>query len=117
LWLTPRSIHPGFVAQRYFSLVPRQRGEGARRAGEGSSAARNKSGVIDRDPFDELSPTLHRATAMVRALHEVVKARKPAPDWSERMISSMKDEPAFEDMFALGRSIHHADGPTEDQAP
>jgi hypothetical protein len=56
-------------------------------------------------------------TAMVRESQEVIKARKPAPDWLERVIGSVKDEPAFEDMLALGRSIRHADRPTEDQAP
>jgi hypothetical protein len=40
-------------------------------------------------------------TAIVRELQEVIKARKPAPDWSDRVIGSLKNEPAFEDMLAL----------------
>jgi hypothetical protein len=61
-----------------------------------------------------------RVTAMekaVRELQEAVKARKPAPDWLGRVIGSMKDEPAFEEVLAYGRAIRQSDSPAEDQAP
>ena len=61
-----------------------------------------------------------RMTAMeeaVRELQALVKARKPAPDWLDRVIGSMKDEPAFDDVLAYGRAIRQADKPAEDQAP
>jgi hypothetical protein len=61
-----------------------------------------------------------RMTAMeeaVRELQEVMKARKPAPDWLDRVIGSMKDEPAFDEVLAYGRAIRQADTPAEDQAP
>jgi hypothetical protein len=38
-------------------------------------------------------------------------------DWLERVIGSMKDESAFDEVLALGRAIRQADRPAEDQAP
>jgi hypothetical protein len=35
----------------------------------------------------------------------------------DRVIGSMKDEPAFDDVLAFGRAIRHADKPAKDQAP
>jgi hypothetical protein len=46
-----------------------------------------------------------------------LKARRPAPDWLERVIGSMKDEPAFNDVLAYGRAIRQADMAAEDQLP
>jgi hypothetical protein len=53
----------------------------------------------------------------VRQLQEALNLRKPAPDWLDRLIGSMKDEPAFDEVLAHGRAIRHADRPAEDQAP
>jgi len=53
----------------------------------------------------------------VRELQEALNARKPAPDWLDHVIGSMKDEPAFDEVLAHGRAIRHADRPAEDQAP
>jgi hypothetical protein len=61
-----------------------------------------------------------RMTALegtVRELQEAMKARHPAPDWLDRVIGSMKDEPAFDEVLALGRAIRQADRPTDDQLP
>ena len=61
-----------------------------------------------------------RMTAMeeaVRELQELMKVRSPAPDWLERVIGSMKDEPAFNDVLAYGRAIRQADVPADDQLP
>jgi hypothetical protein len=61
-----------------------------------------------------------RMTAMeeaVRELQELVKARKPAPDWLDRVIGSMKDDPAFDEVLAYGRAIRQADRPAEDHTP
>jgi hypothetical protein len=47
-----------------------------------------------------------------------IKARDPAPDWLERVIGSMKDEPAFDEVLAHGRAIRQADRPADDhQSP
>jgi hypothetical protein len=53
----------------------------------------------------------------VRELREELTARKPAPDWLDRVIGSMKDEPAFDEVVAYGRAIRQADHPTVDQSP
>ena len=53
----------------------------------------------------------------VRELQESINARKPAQDWLDRVIGSMKDEPAFDEVVALGRAIREADRPAEDQSP
>ncbi len=61
-----------------------------------------------------------RMTAMevaVRELQDRMKARETAPDWLDRVIGSMKDEPAFDDALAYGRSIRQADRPVDDGGP
>ena len=55
--------------------------------------------------------------AAVRELQEAMNARTPAPDWLDRVIGSMKDEPAFDEVLAHGRAIRQADRPAEDHAP
>ena len=51
------------------------------------------------------------------ALEEAMKVRHPAPDWLDRVIGSMKDVPAFDEVLALGRAIRQADVPADDPAP
>ena len=61
-----------------------------------------------------------RMTALedaMRELQEAMRARHPAPDWLDRVIGSMKDEPAFDEVVALGRAIRQSDRPAEDRAP
>ncbi len=53
----------------------------------------------------------------MRELQESMGARSPAPDWLDRVIGSMKDEPAFDEVLAYGRAIRQADRPADDQAP
>lgn len=53
----------------------------------------------------------------VRELREAMNARQPAPDWLDRVIGSLKDEPAFDEVLAYGRALRQADRPAEDQAP
>lgn len=53
-----------------------------------------------------------RLTVLEQAVRELQKAlasRQPAPDWLERVIGSMKDEPAFDEVLAHGRAIRQAD--------
>ncbi len=64
--------------------------------------------------FEQRMTALEEA---VRELQEAMRARKPAPDWLDRVIGSMKDEPAFEEVLAHGRAIRQADRQDEDQAP
>jgi hypothetical protein len=61
-----------------------------------------------------------RMTALkdaMRELQKAMKARNPAPDWLDRVIGSMKDEPAFDEVLAYGRAIRQADRPADDQSP
>jgi hypothetical protein len=61
-----------------------------------------------------------RMTAVEKAvseLQEAMRARKPTADWLDRVIGSMKDEPAFDEVLAHGRAIRQADRPGEDRAP
>ncbi len=53
----------------------------------------------------------------VRELREELNARKPAPDWLDRVIGSMKDEPAFDEVVAYGRAIRQADRLVGDRSP
>ena len=58
-----------------------------------------------------------RVTALENAVHELreaLNARKPGPDWLDRVVGSMKDEPAFDEVLAYGRAIRQADRPAED---
>src|SRR5262245_22523041 len=73
-------------------------------------------GIIRRPDFDTLNvedipvpnATLEqRMTAVenaVRELQEALRTRQPAADWLDCVIGSMKDEPAFEEVLALGRA-------------
>jgi hypothetical protein len=59
-----------------------------------------------------------RVTALeqaVRELQDALHIRKPAADWLDRVIGSMKDEPAFDQVLDYGRAIRQADRPAEDQ--
>lgn len=47
----------------------------------------------------------------VRELQEAMNARQPAADWLDRVIGSMKDEPAFDEVLAYGQAIRQADRP------
>ena len=53
----------------------------------------------------------------VRELQEVIETRNVAPNWLDRVIGSMKDEPAFDEVLVHGRTIRQADRPAEDQTP
>lgn len=58
-----------------------------------------------------------RMTAMeqaIRELREALNGRQTAPNWLDQVIGSMKDEPAFDEVLAHGRSIRQADRPAED---
>ena len=61
-----------------------------------------------------------RMTALEQAVYELreaMNARKPAADWLDCVIGSMKDEPAFDEVLALGRAIRQSDRPAEEEAP
>lgn len=53
----------------------------------------------------------------VRELQEAMNAHKPAADWLDHVIGSLKDEPAFDEVLASGRTIRQSDRPAEDQTP
>jgi hypothetical protein len=50
----------------------------------------------------------------VRELQEAMKTRTHSPDWLNRVIGSMNDEPAFDEVLAYGRAIRQADRPPDD---
>jgi hypothetical protein len=64
--------------------------------------------------LEERVTTLERT---VRDMQEAMSGRKPAPDWLERVIGSMKDEPGFDEVLAHGKAIRQADRPAEDPSP
>jgi hypothetical protein len=68
-------------------------------------------------PQAHLEPRMTAVEQTVRQLQEAMRAREPASDWLDRMIGSMKDEPAFDEVLAYGRAIRQADRPADDKAP
>ncbi len=59
-----------------------------------------------------------RMTALeeaVRELQQVIHARKPAANWLDDVIGSMKDEPGFDEVLSYGREIRQR--LVEDDAP
>jgi hypothetical protein len=52
----------------------------------------------------------------VRELRETIMTRRPRADWLEGFIGSMKDEPEFDQVLALGGAIREADRPTESES-
>lgn len=59
-----------------------------------------------------------RLAAVEAAIAEIqhrLEHNPPAPDWVEQFRGSFKDEPAFAEVVAYGRSIREADRPREDE--
>jgi hypothetical protein len=50
-------------------------------------------------------------------IQDALNARQTEPDWLDRVIGSMKDEPAFDEVLAYGQAIRAADRPSEDASP
>jgi hypothetical protein len=58
------------------------------------------------------------AESAIRELQHAIAARRPAANWLDRVIGSMKEDvEAFEEVLAYGRAIREADRPAEDSAP
>ena len=58
-----------------------------------------------------------RLTAVETAVSEIQRrlaTLPPAPDWLEQIIGSCTDEPAFEEVIALGRALRMAEPFPED---
>jgi hypothetical protein len=64
-----------------------------------------------------LEQRMTAAEQAIRELREAMNGRQPAPDWLDRVVGSMKDEPAFDEVLAHGRAIRQADRPAEDGSP
>jgi three-Cys-motif partner protein len=60
---------------------------------------------------------LRRDPVPVHELQNPIKAREPSTDWLEKVIGSMKDEPAFDEVLAYGRAVRQGDRPTKNQSP
>jgi hypothetical protein len=53
-----------------------------------------------------------RVTAVeeaIRQIKDALRARQPDPDWLDRVIGSMKDEPAFDEVLTYGSAAREAD--------
>ena len=62
-----------------------------------------------------LEQRVKRLEETTRELRDSIESHKPAPDWLDRVIGSMKDEPAFDEVLAHGRAIRQADRPLGEQ--
>jgi hypothetical protein len=65
-------------------------------------------------PSATLEQRMTAVESAVRELQEAMRKRPTAADWLDRVIGSMKDEPAFDEVLALGRAARLADRPAED---
>jgi len=61
-----------------------------------------------------LEQRLMAVEAAVSEIQRRLATLPPAPDWLEQMIGSCKDEPAFEEVIALGRALRMAEPFPED---
>lgn len=52
--------------------------------------------------------------AAVKEIQNRLPVQTPAPNWLEKVIGSMKDEPAFLEVLEYGRAFRQADRPNED---
>jgi hypothetical protein len=68
-------------------------------------------------PEASLEQRLTAVEEAVQELQDALCARKPAPDWLDRVIGSMKDEPAFEEVLEYGRRIRESDRPADNESP
>ena len=61
-----------------------------------------------------LEQRLMAIEAAVSEIQRRLATLPPAPDWLEQIIGSCKDEPAFEEVIALGRALRMAEPFPED---
>jgi hypothetical protein len=61
-----------------------------------------------------LEQRLMAVEAAVSEIQRRLATLPPAPDWLEQIIGSCKDEPAFEEVIALGRALRMAEPFPED---
>ena len=63
---------------------------------------------------DLLAQRLAAVETAVSEIQRRLATLPPAPDWLEQIIGSCKDEPAFEEVIALGRALRMAEPFPED---
>ncbi len=63
--------------------------------------------------LEGLEQRLEAVESAVRELQGVVGARQPAANWLDRVIGSMKDEPAFDEVLAFGKALREGNRPEE----
>lgn len=63
---------------------------------------------------ERLEERLAAVETAVSELQRRLATLPPAPDWLEQIIGSCKDEPAFEEVIALGRALRMAEPFPED---
>jgi hypothetical protein len=67
-------------------------------------------------PEASLEQRLMALEHAVGKLQEAMKARVPASEWLDRVIGSMKDEPAFDEVLAYGRAIRQEGQRVDEQS-
>ena len=63
---------------------------------------------------ERIEERLAAVETAVREIQRRLATLPPAPDWLEQIIGSCKDEPAFEEVIALGRALRMAEPFPED---
>ena len=56
-------------------------------------------------PEISLEQRMQAVECAVRELQAAFQKREPDPNWLDRVIGSMRDEPAFEQVLAFGREF------------
>jgi len=65
--------------------------------------------------LEGLERRLEAVESALRELQKFMPQRQPGANWLDRVIGSMKDEPDFDGVVALGKAIREADRPEEGQ--
>jgi hypothetical protein len=68
-------------------------------------------------PGATLEQRLAAVEAAVQEIQRLLASRAPPANWLDRVIGSMKDEPAFQEVLEYGRALRQADRTPEDAGP
>jgi hypothetical protein len=66
-------------------------------------------GALRLATLDLLAQRLTAVESAVSELQRRLATRPPAPDWVEQISGAFKDDPAFEEVVALGRAFRMAE--------
>ena len=80
--------------------------DGPRAIAQGPAVAAGEDRLEREATLEKRMTVLEEA---VRELRDAMISRQSTPDWLDRVIGSMKDEPAFDEVLEYGRAIRQAD--------